>query len=116
MRQMFVRQATKVGGMRFWGGLGLLLCLSAPAYAADESWTSCQTEHDCIVVGSICPNFYWAINRVFVFDNAARNASERGNLDCAVSFQSRPKRATCQQGQCQIPLNKPVSAQAEAAQ
>jgi hypothetical protein len=90
-----------------------LLCVTGPAFAAEESWSSCQADADCVVVGSVCPNFYWAINRAYIFENAARNAAERGNLDCAVSFQSRPERATCQAGQCHIPPNKAMSAQTE---
>lgn len=78
-----------------------------------SSWSSCQTATDCVVVGSPCPNFYWAINRQFVFANAARNAAERGALDCAVSFQSRPDHAFCEQGQCQIPHNQTATTQLE---
>jgi len=78
------------------------------AYAAVEpqSWTVCQTAQDCVVVGSLCPNFYWAINRQFVFANAARNAEQAGALDCSISFQSRPKAAQCIVGQCVIPPNQ----------
>ncbi|MBP7252613.1 MAG: hypothetical protein KBA75_03905 [Alphaproteobacteria bacterium] len=94
--------------------LGLLL-FTAPVFAVDESWTSCQVDADCVVVGSICPNFYWAINRAYVFENAARNATERGNLDCAPSIQARPKRATCMQGQCSVPQNKPLGVDTQTA-
>ncbi len=93
-----------------------LILVTFPVHAVEDSWTSCRVDKDCIVVGSICPNFYWAINRTMVFENAARNASERGNVDCAVSFQTRPKHATCLQGQCHIPLNKALSAQSLTVQ
>lgn len=93
-----------------------LLFVTAPALATEESWASCQVDADCVVVGSICPNFYWAINRAYVFENAARNAAERGNLDCAPSFQARPKRATCVQGQCSMPQNKALNATVELVQ
>ena len=88
-----------------------VLLLGQPVGAADDSWTSCQADADCVVVGSVCPNFYWAIHRDYVFENAARNAADRGRIDCAPSFQSRPRRATCQKGQCQLPLNQPVPMQ-----
>lgn len=101
--------------MRFWVCLAVL-CGSLPAFAADDSWTSCKTDADCVVVGSVCPNFYWAINRAYVFENAARNASERGTVDCAASFQSRPQSAACKEGQCQAPQNKPLRSASETAQ
>lgn len=77
-------------------------------------WTSCRRDNECVVVGSICPNFYWAIHRDFVFANAARNSELRGTADCAASFQPRPQQATCQQGHCQIPLNQAMSGQSSA--
>ena len=86
---------------------------SVAGYAAVEpqGWTACQTARECVVVGSLCPNFYWAINRQFVFANAARKAEQAGGLDCGVSFQSRPKAAQCIAGQCVIPPNQAMNEQ-----
>lgn len=100
--------------MKRLGFLLAALLLSQAVAAADDSWTHCQVDADCVVVGSVCPNFYWAIHRDYVFENAARNAADRDRIDCVPSFQSRPRRATCQKGQCQLPLNQPVPMQTPA--
>ncbi len=79
-----------------------------PVEAAEiASWSSCERDADCLVVRSICPNFYWAVHWEFSFANAARNA-EAGEGDgmCAPSFQARPQSAHCVQGQCTLPPNQ----------
>ncbi len=96
--------------------VAVLAALSVtPVRAADlvpsQDWTLCQSDSDCVVVGSICPNFYWAVHRDYVFANAARNAELRGGADCAPSFQPRPNAASCQNNHCQIPLNQVLSGQ-----
>lgn len=85
--------------------------LQASDPAAQADWTSCQSDADCVVVGSICPHFYWAINRKFIFANTARNAGQRQGMDCAVSFQARPTRPQCNNKLCTIPLNRTATAQ-----
>lgn len=82
--------------------------VAPPAAAADPaSWTSCEQDADCLVVRSICPNFYWAVHWQFSLANAARNADEGQNDGtCAPSFQPRPTVARCVQGQCTLPPNQ----------
>lgn len=89
----------------------LVLLAASPARAEFEDWASCRTDADCMIVGSICPNFYWAINRHYVFANAARNALERGGTDCAVSFQPRPEAVACRENRCTMPLNQTLTGQ-----
>ncbi len=90
-------------------GLALsIFALIPPATAAEPaSWSSCERDADCLVVRSICPNFYWAVHWQFSFANAARNA-DAGDGDgmCAPSFQARPSAAQCVQGQCTLPPNQ----------
>lgn len=84
------------------------LTVAPPAAAAEPvSWSSCERDADCVVVRSICPNFYWAVHWRFTLDNAARNAVDSGDDGmCAPSFQPRPPSARCVQGQCTLPPNQ----------
>ena len=82
--------------------------VASPVAATEPaSWSSCEQDTDCLVVRSICPNFYWAVHWQFSLANAARNADEGQNDgSCAPSFQPRPQSARCVQGQCTLPPNQ----------
>lgn len=91
--------------------IGLVLIgffIARPAIAEEPStWSSCERDTDCVVVRSVCPNFYWAVHWRFTLDNAARNAVDSGDDGmCAPSFQPRPHSARCVQGQCTLPPNQ----------
>lgn len=82
----------------------LLLCATASAeterIVRSPTWRLCRVDSDCVVVQSMCPNTYWAINKEYIWQNSRSNEHLRNVVTCTGKAEKVPESVTCEGGLC----------------
>ncbi len=91
---------------RMFLGLVLMMLWGADAQAATEQivrgpqWRICHADSDCVVVKSMCPNTYWAINKKYIWQNSRSNEHLRDVVTCTGKAEKVPESVACEGGIC----------------
>lgn len=69
-----------------------------------SAWLACAVDDDCVVVASVCPDFYWSVNAKYAAASMAQNDQLAAAVTCGPPPNNiRPLRPHCLAGQCVLP-------------